>query len=328
MAERQLGQVCVSVMVAVEVAEDIPWPIPALLMISMDLAILPSRRTAALTFPAMIHTGRIQELPVLRATSDGLYLGDAEDAVLLPATEAKQDPAEREAIRVFVYRDRDGRRLATATLPKAQVGEFANLRVLAIRGAGARLELMPGLELLVPHDEQKKPLEEGRWYVVRIALDEQGDQLYASTRIEDFLDNTDLSLERGDTLELMVHSKSELGYSVIVNNRHQGLIHANEVFKPISIGDRITGYVKQVREDNKLDIVLQPIGYRQYIDMHTAALAKRLEARGFLPLTDKSSADEIHAEFGISKKAFKKALGALYKERLVRIGEDGIVWVG
>lgn len=274
-----------------------------------------------------IQTGRIQDLPVLRTTPEGSFLGDMEDTVLLLPSEDPSTRSKGDTVRVFVYHDRDGRRLATTTLPKAQLGEFANLRVVAIRGAGARVELAPGLELLVPHEAQKKALEEGRWYVVRIALDER-DQLYASTRIEDFLDNTELSVQRGDALDLVVYSKSELGYSVIVNNKHQGLIHANEVFKPISIGDRITGYVKQVREDNKLDIVLQPIGYRQYIDVHTATLAKRLETRGFLPLTDKSSAEEIHAEFGISKKAFKKALGALYKERLVRIGEDGIVWMG
>jgi predicted RNA-binding protein (virulence factor B family) len=274
-----------------------------------------------------IQTGRIQDLPVLRTTPEGSFLGDMEDTVLLLPSEDPSTRSEGDTVRVFVFHDRDGRRLATTTLPKAQLGEFANLRVVAIRGAGARVELAPGLELLVPHEQQKKALEEGRWYVVRIALDER-DQLYASTRIEDFLDNTELSVQRGDALDLVVYSKSELGYSVIVNNKHQGLIHANEVFKPISIGDRITGYVKQVREDNKLDIVLQPIGYRQYIDVHTATLAKRLETRGFLPLTDKSSAEEIHAEFGISKKAFKKALGALYKERLVRIGEDGIVWMG
>lgn len=293
----------------------------------MDFAILPACGVP-LTFRPMIRTGLIQELLLLRATPEGLFLGDTEDAVLLPKTEGPTDASEGDAITVFVYRDKEGRRLATTTLPKAQLGEFANLRVVAIRGAGAHVELMPGVELLVPHEEQKKAMEQGRWYVVGIALDEQNDRLFASTLIEDFLDNTEVNAQRGDAVELLVFSKSELGYSVIVDHKHQGLIHHNEVFKPISIGDRLTGYVKQVREDNKLDIVLQPIGYRQYIDVHTATLAKRLEARGFLPLTDKSSADEIHAEFGISKKAFKKALGALYKERLVRIGEDGIVWMG
>jgi predicted RNA-binding protein (virulence factor B family) len=276
----------------------------------------------------VIHTGHTQDLHVLRAAPEGLFLGDAEDTVLLPAAEAPKNAAEGELLRVFVYRDRDGRRLASTTLPKAQSGEFAQLRAIAIRGAGALLEWGIAADLLVPHDHQKKPLEEGRWYVVRVALDEAEDSVYASTRIEDFLDNTALTVERGDKVDLLVFGRSEMGFSVIVNNKHQGLIHANDVFKPLSIGDRSTGYVKQVREDRKLDIALQPIGYRQYIDVHTALLAKRLETRGFLSLTDKSSAEQIHAEFGISKKAFKKALGALYKERLVRIGEDGIVWVG
>jgi uncharacterized protein len=180
----------------------------------------------------------------------------------------------------------------------------------------------------VPHEEQKKPMEDARWYVTHAALNEATDIPFGSTRIEDHLDNSALTVGRGDEVELLVFSRSEMGFSVIVNNRHQGLIHSNEVFKPISIGDRLTGYVKQVREDNKLDIVLQPIGYRQYIDAHTALLAKRLESRGFMPLNDKSSAEAIYAEFGISKKAFKKALGALYKERLVRIEEEGVVWVG
>lgn len=276
----------------------------------------------------MILTGRIQDLPILRNTADGIYLGDADDAVLLPADEARGNATDSAPLTVFVYRDKSGQRLATTTLPKAQAGEFTNLRVVAIRGGGAQLELAPGLLVLVPHEEQKKPMEQGRWYVVRIAVDQDNDMLFASTRIEQYLDNRELSVKRGDELDLLIYGKSELGWSVIVNNKHQGLIHANEVYKPISIGNRITGYVKQVREDNKLDIVLQPIGYRQYIDVHTALLGKRLEAKGFLPLTDKSSAEEIHAEFGISKKAFKKALGALYKERLVRLGEDGIVWMG
>ena len=183
-------------------------------------------------------------------------------------------------------------------------------------------------ELLVPHDEQKKPLEQGRWYVVRVALDDATDRLYGSTRLEAFLNNEALTVKRGDTVDLIVIGRSDLGLTVAVNNTHQGLVHANEIFKPVSVGDPLTGYVKQVREDNKLDIVLQPIGYRQYIDAHTALLAKRLEARGFLPLSDKSSAEDIYAEFGISKKAFKKALGALYKERLVRLGDDGVVWIG
>ena len=268
-------------------------------------------------------------MTVLRRRKEGLYLGDGEGAeVLLPHSERPEGATEVSTLRVFVYRDRDGDQLATLRTPKAQLGEYALLKAVAIRGAGAHMDW--GLEppLLAHHEEQQRPMEEGRYYVVRVALDEETDRLYASSRVEHFLDNSTLTVKPNEEVALMVFERSELGLNVIVNNVHQGLVHNNEVFRHASIGDRITGYVRRIREDHKLDIVLQPIGYRHYIDAHTALLAKRLEAKGILPLTDKSSAEEIYAEFGISKKAFKKALGALYKERLVRIGEDGVVWIG
>jgi predicted RNA-binding protein (virulence factor B family) len=276
-----------------------------------------------------IHTGRIQELSILRHRKEGVYLGDDEvNEVLLPITERPDNAGDVATLRVFVYRNKEGQQVATLRMPKAQAGEFALLKVSAIRGAGARLDWGVDAELLVLHEEQERPMEEGRYYVVHVALAESTDRLFASSRVDRFLDNTELTVKEKEEVGLLVFDKSELGLHVIVNNRHQGLVHANEIFKHASIGDRITGYVKRVREDNKLDIVLQPIGYRQYIDAHTALLAKRLEAKGMLPLTDKSSAEAIYAEFGISKKAFKKALGALYKERLVRLGDDGVVWIG
>jgi len=278
----------------------------------------------------VIKIGRTQTLRILRLTKDGSVLGD-DDAVevLLPRDECPKDANEGGRVHVFVHPDKDGKPIATTTPPKAEVGEFALMKVKAIRGAGAHMEWGIEPALLVPHEEQRKAMEEGRWYIVHVGYDEEEDRLFGSTRVEDHLDNTELEVKKGDKVDLLVFSKSELGMSVIVNHKHQGLIHMNEIFKPVSIGDRIIGYVKTVREDNKLDITLQPIGYRQYIDGHMALLAKRLQnGGGFLPLTDKSSAEEIHAEFGISKKAFKKALGALYKERVVRIEEAGIVWVG
>jgi len=285
---------------------------------------------AALYLSALvIYTGRTQDLIVLRRTSAGLFLGDDDEVeVFLPSSEGLESAVEGNTLRVFVHRDKEGRRVATTRPAKLQVGEFAQLRVNTIRGATANMDYGLDTDLLVPREAQKKAMEEGRWYVVRMALDEQTDHLYGSTHIEHFLDNSKLTVKNGDEVALVVFARSELGLSVIVNNAHQGLVHANEIFKPVSIGDRIPGYVKHVREDNKLDVVLQPIGYRQYNDANTALLAKRLQAQGLLHLTDRSSAAEIHAEFGISKKAFKKALGALYKDRKVRIGEDGIVWVG
>ena len=277
----------------------------------------------------MIHTGRIQDLVILRHTSAGLILGDAEnEEVLLPNTARPTDDTLGSTLRVFIYRDRDDRQFATTRLPKVQAGEFARLRVQSTTAAGAWVDMGTETELFVPEEEQKKPLDEGRWYVMRLAVDERRDQLFGSTRIDEFLDNTDLTVQHGDKVDLLVFGRSDLGFSVIVNNIHQGLVHAEDVFKPVSVGDRLTGYVKQVRPDNKLDITFQAIGYRQFNDENATLLAKRLQSRnGFLPLTDKSSAEAIYQEFGISKKAFKKALGALYKERKVRIEEDGIMWI-
>lgn len=278
----------------------------------------------------MIHTGRIQDLTVLRRTSEGLVLGDDDTVeIVLPSNECPKGAEEGTVVKVFVFRDKDGKHVVTTRKPKAQVGEFAMMRMIATRGAGATVDWGMEPPLLVPHEEQKRDMDVDRWYVVRVALDPETDRLYGSTRIEAFLDNTLLTVKQGDEVSLMVFGRSDLGLSVIVNDIHQGLVHNSEVFKQVSIGDRIAGHVKTVREDNKLDIVLQPIGYRQFIDVNTAMLAKRIQSRGgFLPLTDKSSAEDIYSEFGISKKAFKKALGALYKDRLVRLEEAGVVWVG
>ncbi|MGB3870407.1 MAG: S1-like domain-containing RNA-binding protein [Flavobacteriales bacterium] len=279
--------------------------------------------------PIVIHTGQHQDLIILRNTSVGLFLGDGEEGeVLLPNKYVPERYDQGDTLRVFVYRDSEDRQVATTLEPKIHIGEFASLRVNAVDRLGAFMDWGMEKDLMVPFKEQQKKLEEGRWYVVYMALDEQTDRLYGSTRIEKHLDNSELTVAGGDAVELIVYGRSDLGWSVIVNGKHQGLVHANEVFKPISIGDRIPGFVKTVREDKKLDITLQPIGYAHYNDANTALLAKRLQQHeGFLPLSDKSSPEEIYRVFGISKKAFKKALGALYKERKVRIEEQGIVWV-
>lgn len=278
----------------------------------------------------MIHTGRVQPLQVRRRTSEGWVLTDDEGTeVLYPHDVLPPDLNDDKRMPVFVYRDAGGRQVASARAPKATVGQFAMFRVIRVDRDGAHLDWGLKPDLVVPLDEQRHPMEEGRWYLVRVVLDTRSDQLFGSTLIDDFLNNDELTVQEGDAVYLIVFGRSDLGLHVIVNGRHQGLVHANEVFKRVSIGDRLTGHVKQIREDHKLDITLQPIGYRQYNDANVDLIVRRLRAgKGFLPFTDKSSAEAIHAEFGMSKKAFKQAVGALYRERLVRLEEDGIVWVG
>jgi predicted RNA-binding protein (virulence factor B family) len=278
----------------------------------------------------VIHTGRTQALTILRHTGAGLFLGDgAGGEVLLPNKYVPADHRTGGTISVFVYRDSEDRQVATTLEPRLHLGGYASLRVNAVTPIGAFLDWGLEKDLLVPFKEQRKPLEEGRWHVVRLCLDEATDRLYGSTRIERFLDNHSLSVQEGDAVELLVFRRTDLGWPVIVNGRHLGLLHANEVFKPIAVGNRLDGFVKYIRPDGKLDITLQAIGYAHYNDANTAELAKRLRQHGgFLPLTDKSPPEEVYAMLGMSKKAFKQALGGLYKARKVRIGDDGIHLLG
>jgi predicted RNA-binding protein (virulence factor B family) len=178
---------------------------------------------------------------------------------------------------------------------------------------------------MVPFREQKQKMEMDRWYIVYLDLDTKSDRLYASNRVERFLQNDQISVKEGDEVALVVLQKTDLGYSVIINHAHKGLIFDNEIFQEIRVGDRFKGYVKKVRDDKKIDISIQAIGFRNFNDANSELIYKKLEENnGFLPVTDKSSPEDIYSQFGISKKAFKKSLGALYKKRLIEIQADGI----
>jgi predicted RNA-binding protein (virulence factor B family) len=277
----------------------------------------------------MIRPGHVQDLFVRRHTADGWVLADGEgNEVLYPEAKLPTGVRDDKSVRVFVLRDDKGRLVATTRIPKATVGQFAMFRVLHAGRDGAYLDWGLKPDLFVPAGEQQRPLQEGRWALVRVVHDREHG-LFASTRVEDFLDNRDLRVEEQEEVDLIVFDRSDLGLDVVVNGRHRGLVHASDVFKPVSVGDRMKGFVRHIREDHKLDITLQPIGFRQYNDANVELLIKRLRSgRGFLPFTDKSSTEAIYAEFGISKKAFKKAVGSLYRERLVRLEDDGIVWIG
>lgn len=274
----------------------------------------------------MIEIGKYNELTILRSTSVGLYLGDDSDEdVLLPNKYCPETYEIADTIKVFVYRDYANRKVATNLTPKIHMHEFALLQVQAVSEVGAFMDW--GLEkgLMVPFREQRQKMEEGRWYIVYMDLDEKTDRLYASNKVDRFLQNEEINLEIGEKVDLIILKKTELGYNTIVNNKHKGLLFNSDVFAEINVGDRMTGYIKNIREDNKLDISLQPIGYENFKDANSELIISALNKnKGKLALTDKSSPEEISSKLGISKKAFKKSIGALYKDRKITIDEEGI----
>ena len=274
----------------------------------------------------MIDIGRYAELEILRETSVGLYLGDDEgDDVLLPLKYCPESYEIGDELEVFIYRDYAERKIATNIIPKIHLNEFALLQVADVTEHGAFLDWGLEKHLIVPFREQRQKMELGRWYVVYMDIDEDTDRLFASNRLERYLSNEKLGVKEGDQVLLLVYKETELGFSVIVNNRYKGLIYKNETFKPLNIGDELDGYVKLIREENKIDISLQPIGYRNAKDVYCELIHQMLtDNEGLLDLTDKSPPKEIYDRLGISKKAFKKALGALYKERKIVIEENGI----
>ena len=275
----------------------------------------------------MIEIGEYNTLTILRETSVGLYLGDeeGEEDVLLPNKYVPEKYELDTDIDVFVYLDYDERKVATTLTPKILMKQFALLEVTAVSEYGAFLDWGLEKNLLLPLAEQRQKVEEGRWYIVYMDLDEQTDRLYVSNKIEKILDNKHLSVEEGEQVDIIFYRETEIGYAVIVNHRHKGLVFKNELFVDVKIGDHQKAYVKLIRDENKLDISLQPIGYENFNAVNTQNLYDELKSNeGFIPLTDKSAPDEIYKRFGISKKAFKKAVGDLYRQRKIVIEETGI----
>lgn len=274
----------------------------------------------------MIEQGKYIELKIEKRSSFGLYLADESgEEVLLPNKYCTDVMKPGEAVRVFIYKDSEGKKVATTLTPKIFIHEFALLQVTAVTSVGAFLDWGMEKELMVPFREQKQKMEVGRWYIVYLDLDKQSDRLYASNRVERFLQNDEITVKEGDEIDLVVLHKTDLGYSAIINHTHKGLLFDNEIFQEIRVGDRLKGYVKKIRDDRKIDLTVQPIGFRNFNDSNSELIYKILEENnGFLSITDKSSPEEIYSQFGISKKAFKRSLGALYKQRKIDIADDGI----
>lgn len=274
----------------------------------------------------MIKIGEYQSLKVSREMPQGLYLEDGEaNEVLLPQKYITPEMEIDTEVKVFVYCDTEDRLVATTEEPVFTVGEFALLVVNDTNHVGAFCAWGVNKDLFIPYSNQVGSMQEGRHYVVYMYLDDKSERLVGTTRINKILEHhADEDMKMGDEVALMVYNESELGYNVIINQKYAGLVYKSELPRPLQYGQQLKGYVKPIRPDGKIDISLTPIGH-QSIAPNADKLWKRLEgAGGFLPFHDKSDADAIRMTFGISKKLFKKAVGTLYKKKLIRIESDGI----
>jgi predicted RNA-binding protein (virulence factor B family) len=275
----------------------------------------------------MLKIGQFNNLQVLREVDFGFYLDSGDEEwgdILLPYNSAPKICEVDDFIDVFIYFDSEDRIIATAKRPHAVVGEFNLLRVASVEKVGAFLDWGLPKDLLVPFGEQKIKLQPNRSYVVWVFIDEASGRIVASTRLQKFLDLEPAEYEFGQEVELLITRETELGYKAIINNAHWGFLYHNEVFKPVRIGQKMRGFIQKRRDDGKIDVSLTASGYEKVDGIARSILNLLVKKGGFLPLTARTSPEEIYETFAVSKKNYKKALGALYKKRLVSVEEDGI----
>ncbi len=273
----------------------------------------------------MAEIGKLNTLRVVKEVDFGMYLDGGEHGeILLPKRYVPENAKPEDILEVFIYLDSEDRIIATTETPHIMLGEFACLKVVAVTSMGAFLDWGLMKDLFVPFREQKLKMEEGRWYIVTVYLDPETKRLVASAKIEKFLDNLPPDYEAGQEVDLLIAGETDLGFNAIINNRHLGVIYKNEIFQPLRKGERIKGFIKKIREDEKIDLLLQKAGYAKVDDISMKIVDVLKKHNGFLPVTDKSDPDTIYELFGVSKKTYKKAIGALFKFRLIDIEDKGI----
>ena len=282
----------------------------------------------------MLAIGKYNTLTILRDTKVGLFLGNPEKDpegihdVLLPNKYVPNEFEIGEELIVFVYLDHEERPVATTLAPYILLNEFALLRVNYINQIGAFMDWGMEKDILVPFKEQARPMEKGKRYLVYLYMDEKTNRLVASSKTNQFLNNDQLTVEKGEEVDLIVSHITEIGINVIINEQHKGLLYKDEVYDDaIRTGDRMRGFIKNIRPDNKIDVALQVQGY-QSIEPNAEKILDELRAnRGFLRLNDNSHPEDIKTVLKMSKKNKKKAIGALYREKLIEIKDDGIYLV-
>ena len=273
----------------------------------------------------MAIIGKTQRLRVIKEVDFGIYLDGGDDGeILMPKRYVPTDAEPDTWLEAFVYLDSEDRLIATTEKPLAEVGTFGYMKVVSVNSFGAFLDWGLLKDLLVPFRKQKDKMIEQRSYAVYVYEDPTTRRIAATSEIDKYLDLTFPEYETGDEVDLLIAQQTDLGFKAIVDDRFWGLIFHSDVFNPLTLGQRTVGYIKHVREDGRIDLQLHKIGYDKVGDIAPSIYEALKANRGYLAFTDKSPAEQIYARFGVSKKTFKKALGDLYKKRMIRIAPDGI----
>ena len=272
----------------------------------------------------MVTTGAYNKLAVQRITQFGVFLEDGKEGLLLPNRFVPARTKVGDIIEVFVYHDSEDRIIATTQKPKAIAGEIAFLQAVTVTNQGAFLDWGLMKDLFVPRSKQLSGMRVGGYYLVKIYIDEQTGRAAATEKLEFELSNDPLTVKEKDLVKLIVYRRTDIGYVVIINNLHTGVLHNNEIYRNIQVGDQFGGFIKHIRPDNKIDVAAGKPGYERVEDESEKILRLLKESNGYLPYYDKSSPEEIYDVFGMSKKTFKMVTGNLYKQRKIIFTETGI----
>lgn len=272
----------------------------------------------------MLEAGHYYTLKVVKHVDFGCYLDASGDEVLLPKRFVPKGTKDGDEIGVFLYHDSESRLIATTQKPKAAVGEIALLKVVAITDHGAFMEWGIMKDLFVPLSQQTSRMYEGESYLVMPFVDKQTGRVAGTERFEKLLSNEVLTVKELEEVQLTMWQKTDIGYKVIINNKHTGVLHYSDVFGELNYGEVVNGFIKKIREDNKIDVKIGKRGFERVLPETDRILQALIENDGYLPLSDKSAPEEIYDRFGISKKTFKMAVGQLYKERKIELAKEGI----
>ncbi len=273
----------------------------------------------------MIKVGAYNTLKVLRIVDFGCYLDDGAEGILLPKRFAPNGVNIDDELKVFIYHDGEDRLIATTQTPKGTVGDIVKLRCISITPHGAFLDNGLMKDVFVPISKQQTSMMPNGEYMVKIFIDENSGRMAATEWFEKELNNETLTVKVLDEVNLTVYRRTDIGFVVIINNRHTGVLHNNEIYRNIAIGDRFTGFIKTIYPDtNKIDVAAGKQGYQRVDAEGEKILSMLKKANGYLPFTDKTNPEEIYAAFGMSKKTFKMVIGNLYKQRLINFEEKGI----